>query len=838
MIFEFLGGALEVGGSAIFLNIDGKNILLDSGIRQSSTKDSIPNFRKIQEYLGIDAIIISHAHLDHIGCLPLISKEYPNTRIYMNNMTKELTRVLLYDSIKIMNNREGEIPLYAEKDVEDTLNRIFTVNYENRFRLFDNVYMTFYSAGHIAGASAIYIEANEGSVFYSGDFSIFSQRTVDGARIPKLRSDVAIVESTYGDRLHSNRQIEEDSLVDIVKECIQNKGKMIIPAFALGRAQEVLLILKSAIRKGQLPKVNIYVDGMVRDINRVYKNNPTYLRKSLGKKALRGQELFYDENIKEVSNTDNRDEILAKDESVIIVASSGMLTGGPSASYAEQIAPLENGYIVITGYQDEEAPGRKILDLLESRDEEKFIKLNTTNIPVRCKVKKIGLSAHGDKSEIKGLVERLAPKNLFLVHGEETIVEGLASELADSDVAIKYRRRVYAPKCGETYEINIRNPRKQYNKEIPYIMKPGLQGNEPDIFELWKFMNEKYMDKLFIIEDIIYIWTGMRLYDTTEISKYQKLINDSIYFEFDNRRLFLFKARTKEDVEKDLKEKEITVQELEEKIQELFKNYNYKKISYITEKKEIILNFDFPAAVSNDIFSVIDEFNNDNTWKLTINNTTNLNALDLCLQDLLGQYDITKISHFIDKFKVKVKCSQPIENAQEISEELKRLTGFELINEEIGVNGASNKENIEMIQTNSTDKIEQNEALYYIDAAFQYEKHKPYKKSIKGANSDKYIECAFITPVIGKKYTQILKGVADSSGWNIVISDKVNQNELIKYITKLCHDNGITLKKNPSYNSSEVSITIKITETNDNIDMIKDEFENSTGCKLKIEVTM
>lgn len=292
MELDFLGGALEVGGSSILLNISGKNILFDAGIRQSSTKDSLPNFRAIQDYGDIDAIIISHAHLDHIGSLPLISKEYPNAKIYMNNMTKDLVKVLLYDSLKIMNNREGEIPLYAEVDVKNTLDRVFPINYEVKFNIFEEMYITFYNAGHIAGASLIYLQSSEGAVFYSGDFSVFSQRTVEGAKIPKLRPDVAIVESTYGDKLHSNREIEEKALIQTVNECIENNGKMIIPAFALGRAQEVLLILKGAMNKGSLKKVKIYVDGMVRDINRVYKNNPLYLRNSLGKKILKGIEPF------------------------------------------------------------------------------------------------------------------------------------------------------------------------------------------------------------------------------------------------------------------------------------------------------------------------------------------------------------------------------------------------------------------------------------------------------------------------------------------------------------------------------------------------------------------
>lgn len=312
MELSFLGGAYEVGGSSILLNINGKNILLDSGIRQGAAKDPLPDFRTIQEKGGVDAIIISHAHMDHTGSLPIISKEYPNAKIYMNNMTKDLVRVLLQDSLKIMNNREAEIPLYAEIDVQNMLDRVFTINYQVEFPIFDDITITFYNAGHIAGASLVYIKSKEGALFYSGDFSLFSQRTVEGAKVPKLRPDAAIFESTYGDKLHSNRELEEERLINIVNQCVLNKGKMLIPAFALGRAQEIILILKKAINKGQLKKVNIYVDGMIRNINSAYKFNPLYLKNSLGKKILRGVEPFYDDYIKPIEKPNEREEIFKK----------------------------------------------------------------------------------------------------------------------------------------------------------------------------------------------------------------------------------------------------------------------------------------------------------------------------------------------------------------------------------------------------------------------------------------------------------------------------------------------------------------------------------------------
>ena len=345
MKLNFLGGAMEVGGSCIYTNINGYGILLDSGIRQGSTKDPLPDFRTIQECGGLDAIIISHAHLDHIGTLPIISKAYPQAKIYMTHMTQDLLRVLLYDSLKIMGRNEGEIPHYSEVDVRGMLDRIHPMRYETPMEILDDLTVTLYQAGHIAGAACVYMVSKEGSIFYSGDFASFSQRTIEGAKIPKLRPDVTIVESTYGNRLHANRQVEENRLVELVKQCIKKEMKVLIPAFALGRAQEVLLILRQAMQKEELPNVPVYVDGMVRDINTMYYRNPTYLKNALAKRIWKGNEPFYTDEIQAVAPNANREELLAKKGAAVFVASSGMLTGGPSMLYAKSIASAFFKYV-------------------------------------------------------------------------------------------------------------------------------------------------------------------------------------------------------------------------------------------------------------------------------------------------------------------------------------------------------------------------------------------------------------------------------------------------------------------------------------------------------------
>lgn len=822
---SFLGGAYEIGASCILVQINNKNILLDSGIRQSNTKDKLPDFRTIQEKGGIDAIVISHAHLDHIGALPIISKEYPNAKIFMNNMTKDLTRVLLYDSLKIMNSREAEIPLYAEIDVMNMLDRVRTFNYQVEREILEDIYLTFYPAGHIAGASCIYLTSKKGNVFYSGDFSIFSQRTVDGAKIPKLRPDVAIFESTYGDKLHSNREVEEDRLIDIVKECIDNNGKMLIPAFALGRAQEVILILKKAFNTKSIKSTKVFVDGMVKEINRVYKYNPLFLKSSLGKKVLRGIEPFYDDNIQPIMNKEDREKILQGKEPCIIISSSGMLTGGPSQYYAEKIASLDNGYIVITGYQDEESPGRQLLQLLDNDEDERTLEINNKTIPLKCKVERIGLSAHGDKVEINALINTLTPRNIFFVHGDQDIIDQLANETQK-----EYFGRVYVPRCGESINIEIGAPRKQLQKVFNHKMNENEEITIANVHKLWKFISENYGNKSFTIEELLFIWKGNATEDDREIEDMQRILNDSIYFENDLGRFFMLRARTQSDVEELLKPKELKPNEMTDLINDYFREYNFKKASLLFDSKTVILNFDFPKVVPSTIFEVINKFKADIGWDVEINESTNINMADELIKSLVEPELIKKISHYTNEEKIAVNLHSMKRNYDEDIKDFKAKTGFELYLFTDADDDIKNTP-LQVFESHNKEAMEQNHALNHIDKAFETEEFKPYKKSIKGEN---YMELSFISPIVGERYIDKIKDIVYDIGWNIGIANSVNQNEIISMAKELCNKNDIFLNKNPSFKPGDLRVIIKPNKIEEfKLQEVKEQFDYCTGCYLE-----
>lgn len=845
MKVHFSGGANEIGASCILLEIGSKNILLDCGLRQGGKKDPLPDFSLIQEKGGVDAIIISHAHLDHTGTLPLISKEYPGARIYLNKITHELTRVLLYDSLKIMNYREGEIPLYAEQDVEDMFSRMFCVNYEVEFKIFEDIFFTFYPAGHIAGASFVSLKSKEGSFFYSGDFSNFSQKTIEGARMPVIRHDAAVIESTYGDKLHSNREVEEERLVSLIEECIAGGGKMLIPSFALGRAQEIILIIRKAKNKNRLKDVPVYIDGMIKDITRVYSRNPQFLKPGVGKKILKGIDPFYDKTISPVLDKVKRNNIVTSEEPMVIIASSGMLHGGFSQMYAEHIVPVDKNYLVFSGYQDEESPGHMLLNLFKKEKDERKLIFNQKVIPVNCRVEKIGLSAHGDKNEIKALINIVKPESLFFVHGDEDIIQKLGVEIAeDFDI------NLYLPRSGDSYEIEASKEISLRIKKIPFRMNEKEGLNDENIEDLWEFILDCYGHKYLTIEELICIWTGKRIMGSRIAASFYKLFTQSVYFENDKKRLFLFRARSRERVEEDQKTVyELNQQDIEARIQDVFHGFGYKKAGYYVNKKQVVLYFDFPRALDDSIRDSMKQFQEDTGWGIAINKETNTTALDLLVRQLFSTASIKKVSHYpVDGRTVIV-----LENQYSVTNELdlyKEKTGF-FLEAQIKTPGGSQKivihdendtldshKNI-LFEGSNDNKMEQNNAFFAIDTWFEDKEFKPYKRGLKSDHTGKYIELKFISPVVGKRLSPGLAELARAIGWNLVISKAFNQNEILLIVRGMCEEKGVSIIKNPSFNPNNACVTVKAAPLGDSgevdIDVLREDFAYKTGCILTID---
>jgi Cft2 family RNA processing exonuclease len=453
MKYTSLGGAFEVGASCHLFQIDGRNILVDAGLRPNRRgDDNLPDFALLESIVGdrLDLILVSHAHIDHTGALPLVHARYPNTPIYCTPPTKVIAEILLRDTIKIMRmqheDEKAEFPLFDAEDVERTLFALREHVFDAWFEPLEGVRVYFHRSGHIVGAASVLIETPDSRVLYSGDLSVASQRTVAGMTpVDFFRPDALVLEGTYGDSIHEARKEQEQKLARDVAEVIEGGGTVLIPSFALGRAQEILLILKTAMMSGLIPLFPIYVDGLVRAICDAYTDLLDYLPDKLRNFVKNSrQHVFWSQAQKSVPLVTrvlpNERLTMFTGEPKCIIASSGMLVGGPSAFYAKVLASGEKNAIFLTGYQDEESPGRRLLEV-QTGD---TLTLDGEDVPLLCKVARYKLSAHADQIQLCQQVSYMNPTSVVLVHGEPRALQALREKLMS-------RYLVYVPMNGDTF---------------------------------------------------------------------------------------------------------------------------------------------------------------------------------------------------------------------------------------------------------------------------------------------------------------------------------------------------------------------------------------------------
>jgi len=363
------------------------------------------------------------------------------------------------------------------------------------------------------------------------------------------------------------------------------------------------------------------------------------------------------------------------------------------------------------------------------------------------------------------------------------------------------------------------------------------------------------------IEELLYVWSGENNFGVSQNSEMENLnkekseinnfsndvnrdsiinfktiIINSVYFESDLKRLFLFKARTEDDIKEELKPKELTQQELMRFVEEKFREFDYKKISIMLDKREIILNFDFPQGVDSYIKNIMEDFYKETEWKVNINEKINNSSAELLIKKLIDPTKIKKISFYPEKFSVSVFLNGKNTNEGIESKVFEDKTGWKLCILEEGSSLANNSLDSDKLyfEVEGVKAVEQNVAISLIDKTFENEGHKPYKKSIKTNQKGKYIELVFISPKIGQKFEEKLGHLSYETGWSIAISDKVNQNELFNVAKLLCDKNEMGLKKNPSYNPGNMTVSLNVSNGEENFYRIKEEFEKITGCSLVI----
>ena len=551
MKLTFLGGADEVGASCTLIEIAGKKILVDAGIRISPksnrgiANDQLPDLQAITEAGGPDYILVTHAHTDHTGALPLVMEQYPYTPVIMTRPTEALVRVLQKDALKIMSSnaeQEGELPLFDEVSVNRLLDAIQLVEFNQAIKLGEGLQVTYHVAGHIAGAAMLVLESSEGTLVMSGDISKSSQRTVKSVEVPRIKADALVLESTYGGRLHANRVAEEKRLIENLKRITGRGGKVLIPAFALGRSQELVQIIHAFADQIDVP---VYVDGMVRSVCDAYARFADLLPEKTVR-AARDEHLFFRGRVKPIRNREHRSQVAIGTEPLIVIASSGMLTGGASVVYAKAFAPDERNAILLTGYQDEESPGRFLQRVMREKDkgETPTLRIGKDQVKLRCEIDTYSLSAHGDESELISVAESFGAREIMLVHGDEGARHSLATGLRQR------QKVVITPRIGTERNLSF----KQKPWAIGKGVKSGSQSGAVDLEKLWQSLKGQ-AGSYFSARELSQVWWGTGEHEKAMQDRLSQ--TDNIYLSADWRDKRTFMVRSEAQVKRAQKQRAI-----------------------------------------------------------------------------------------------------------------------------------------------------------------------------------------------------------------------------------------------------------------------------------------
>lgn len=457
--YKALGAAHSVTGSRHYFEIGYFNLLLDCGLFQGSKELRLRNWDQFPvEASKIHAIILSHAHIDHSGYLPKLVKEGFNGPIYCTKATADLLKIMLLDSAKLQeeeadwafkkaySKHERPMPLYNDKDAEMVFPLLETVDFHEEVQVNEFINLKFYNAGHILGAAITELtikgDSQQKTIVYSGDLGRKSDPIM--FQPEKLRfADILFVESTYGDRESVAADVEGEFARIIHETC--EKGCLLIPAFSVGRTQNILNYLRKLMEEGIIDKIPVYIDSpMAISVTDLYKSYSGIHK--LGINEFTGKTSLFD--YPQFNYIRNREQSAGLNEitsNAIIISASGMCTGGRILHHLYHRLQRENDTVILVGYQAEGSRGRS---LEEGRD---FIKIFGQEIKVKCKIELIrGLSAHADQSELFDWLSEFTenPKNTFFVHGEAQ-----SSQIFAKMVEEKFLRNVTIPFYLETFEL-------------------------------------------------------------------------------------------------------------------------------------------------------------------------------------------------------------------------------------------------------------------------------------------------------------------------------------------------------------------------------------------------
>lgn len=399
---SFLGALSSVGASAVLVDTGTEKILLDYGtkIQEIPPKFPLPIDGKP------DVILLSHTHLDHLGGTPIFFTKENSCPIYAVSVTKPLAELLLLDSIKVSREEGVELP-FTKKDVRNTIRNFLPIRYRGPFKI-HKTEITCFDAGHLPGSQMTFLNFGEKTLLYTGDFNTKDTRLLEKADQDLPEVDVLIVESTYSDRNHRERKSQERGLIKIINNTLAVDGVCLIAGFAVGRIDEILLVLDAYGIDYPL-----FIDGMAKKAITIINKHKNLLREpnSLDK-ALKNVEYVYGERM--------RRRIIR--QPCVILSTSGMLSGGPIVHYIKRLHDDKDCSLVLTSYQVEGTPGKILLETGRYITEK-------LDLEIEMFVKRLDFSSHVDRSGLFNFIEKVNPEKIFCVHGDHT--EEFATELRE-----------------------------------------------------------------------------------------------------------------------------------------------------------------------------------------------------------------------------------------------------------------------------------------------------------------------------------------------------------------------------------------------------------------------
>ena len=409
MEFEFLGGADMVGRMGMTMKGAGKTLLIEYGM--SPTKP--PEYPL--ECPPVDHVFLTHCHLDHCGMVPHVCGR-GDVELFSTALTAEIGEIMMYDSLKIA-KAENYPPPYSSGDVDRTMRSVVPLEFNDTIDI-GPIEVTMHSAGHVPGASMFEFNMDT-STLYSGDIHTIKQRLVDEARPVKCEN--LFIEGTYGGRVHPDRMDTERDFLNKIKEVNDRGGTVLIPSFATGRTQEIMLLLRNL-------GYDMWVDGMSRSVTGLYMNYPEYVRDF--KKLKAAKRKFH-----EVRNTSMRSQAKKAD---VIVTTGGMMDGGPVLNYLRDFRNNPKNAVLMVGYQAEDTNGRLLL-------ETGSVMMDGESVKIDCEVQKYSFSAHADHKQLVQFVRDCDPTNVVMMHSETR--EMFLEDLKDYNVIL--------PKTGEKFTLEV-----------------------------------------------------------------------------------------------------------------------------------------------------------------------------------------------------------------------------------------------------------------------------------------------------------------------------------------------------------------------------------------------